>query len=333
MPQHRRNCTRTRAPIVAAHPLHRLVALRSRQAEFVERRGLARHRPGRARDDTLHDLDAATAEHTFAVVDEHRLRSTGLRAAPHGTRPYSDGAMIARLATRRTVLLTVAVALGVVLMLNLAAWQWDRHVARREFNAALVARLGDPAVPLADVLVLDPADAEWRTANAVGEYVDGADLRVVNRSQDGRAGTNAVSLLRLEDGSFVYVVRGFLPLDLEPSAPPAGRVEVTGRVRISDERRTGEVSDPASGVLTEVQRLDLGRLASQVPGALAAVSLDLVASSPADDPRLATVALPGTDLGPHLSYMVQWILFSAAAIVGWVLVVRRELRRTPRRDD
>jgi cytochrome oxidase assembly protein ShyY1 len=240
--------------------------------------------------------------------------------------------MFARLATRRTVLLTVAVVLGVVLMLNLAAWQWDRHVARREFNAALAARLGDPAVPLADLLVLDPADAEWRTANAVGEYVDGADLRVVNRSQDGRAGTNAVSLLRLEDGSFVYVVRGFLPLDLEPSAPPSGRVEVTGRVRISDERRTGEVSDPASGVLTEVQRLDLGRLASQVPGTLAAVSLDLVASSPADDPRLATVALPGSDLGPHLSYMVQWILFSTAAVAGWVLVLRRELRRTPRRD-
>ena len=240
--------------------------------------------------------------------------------------------MFARLATRRTVLLTVAVVLGVVLMLNLAAWQWDRHVTRREFNAALVARLGDPAVPLADLLVLDPADAEWRTANAVGEYVDGADLRVVNRSQDGRAGTNAVSLLRLEDGSFVYVVRGFLPLDLEPSAPPSGRVAVTGRVRISDERRTGEVSDPASGVLTEVQRLDLGRLAPQVPGTLAAVSLDLVASSPADDPRLATVALPGSDLGPHLSYMVQWILFSAAAVAGWVLVVRRELRRTPRRD-
>ena len=280
----------------------------------------------------MHRPDATAAERALAVVDEHRPGSTGLRAAPNGLRPYSDDDMFARLATRRTVLLTVAVVLGVVLMLNLAAWQWDRHVARREFNAALAARLGDPAVPLADLLVLDPADAEWRTANAVGEYVDGADLRVVNRSQDGRAGTNAVSLLRLEDGSFVYVVRGFLPLDLEPSAPPSGRVEVTGRVRISDERRTGEVSDPASGVLTEVQRLDLGRLASQVPGTLAAVSLDLVASSPADDPRLATVALPGSDLGPHLSYMVQWILFSAAAVAGWVLVLRRELRRTPRRD-
>ena len=241
--------------------------------------------------------------------------------------------MFARLATRRTVLLTVAVALGVVLMLNLAAWQWDRHVERREFNASLVARLDEPAVPLADLLGMDPPDAEWRTATAVGEYVDGAGLRVVNRSQDGRAGTNAVSLLRLDDGSYIYVVRGFLPLDLEPAAPPSGRVEVTGRVRTSDRRRTGEVSDPAEGVLTEVQRLDLGRLAAQVPGELAAVSLDLVASSPADDPRLATVALPGTDLGPHLSYMVQWILFSAAAVAGWVLVLRRELRRTARNGD
>jgi cytochrome oxidase assembly protein ShyY1 len=241
--------------------------------------------------------------------------------------------MFARLATRRTVLLTVAIAAGVALMLNLAAWQWDRHVDRREFNAALVARLDEPAVPLADLLALDPAEAEWRTATAAGEYVGGADLRIVNRSQDGRAGTNAVSLLRLDNGSFVYVVRGFLPLDLEPKDPPSGRVEVTGRVRTSDQRRTGEVSDPANGVLTEVQRLDLGRLAKQVPGELANVSLDLVTSSPADDLRLATVALPGTDLGPHLSYMVQWIMFSAAAIVGWVLVLKRELRRSIHRND
>jgi len=235
--------------------------------------------------------------------------------------------MLARLATRRTVLLSVAVVAGVAVMSNLAAWQWDRHVARRDFNAALSARLDQPPVPLEDLLAVAPADAEWRTATASGEYVGGADLRVVNRSQDGRAGTNAVSLLRLDDGTYVYVVRGFLPLDLEPVAPPSGRVTVTGRVRTSDVRRTGEVSDPSEGVLTEVQRLDLDRLADQVPGDLVPVSLDLVASNPADDPRLASVALPGTDLGPHLSYMVQWILFSIAAVVGWVLVVRRELRR------
>lgn len=240
--------------------------------------------------------------------------------------------MFARLVTRRTVLLTVVVAAGVVVMLNLAAWQWDRHVARREFNDALVARLDEPAAPFTDLRRLPPGETEWRTARVTGEYVAGADLRVVNRSQDGRAGTNAVSLLRLGDGTFVYVVRGFLPLDLEPTPPPRGRVEVTGRVRTSDVRRTGEVSDPADGVLTEVQRLDLDRLAAQVPGELAPVSLDLVDSAPADDPRLATVALPGTDMGPHLSYMVQWILFSAAAIVGWVLVLRRELRRGARQD-
>lgn len=241
--------------------------------------------------------------------------------------------MFARLVTRRIVLLTVAIAVGVTVMLNLAAWQWDRHVARRDFNAALTARLLEPAVPLGDLLELPPADVEWRPAIATGEYVDDADLRVVNRSQDGRAGANAVSLLRLDDGTFLYVVRGFLPLDLEPAAPPAGKVEVTGRVRMTDVRRTGQVSDPPDGVLTEVQRLDLDRLAAQVPGQLARVSLDLVASTPADDPRLAAVALPGTDMGPHLSYVVQWIMFSAAAIVGWALVLRRELRRTPSAPD
>jgi len=235
--------------------------------------------------------------------------------------------MFARLVTRRTVLLTLAVVAGVAVMLNLAEWQWHRHVARRDFNATLRARLVEPAVPLSDLLSAPVTEAEWRTVVASGQYVDGADLLVVNRSQNGVAGTNAVSLLRLDDGTFVYVVRGFLPLALEHRPPPSGRVEVTGRVRRSDLRRRGEASDAPDGVLVEVQRLDLGRLAQQVPGVLAPISLDLVESSPDDDPRLTAVALPGTELGPHLSYTVQWIVFSGAAILGWVLVLRREVRR------
>jgi cytochrome oxidase assembly protein ShyY1 len=175
---------------------------------------------------------------------------------------------------------------------------------------------------------------EWRAVTVTGTYLPEGALRVVNRSQNGRAGDNLVVPLALDDGRVVYVTRGFVPLGMDdPELPNTERVTVTGRIRPTSERSGVAARDPVEGVLTEVQRLDLGRLAKQVPGELANVSLDLVTSSPADDLRLATVALPGTDLGPHLSYMVQWIMFSAAAIVGWVLVLTRELRRSIHRND
>jgi cytochrome oxidase assembly protein ShyY1 len=43
---------------------------------------------------------------------------------------------------------------------------------------------------------------------------------------------------------------------------------------------------------------------------------------------------PELDEGPHLSYAVQWFIFSAIAIVGYPLVLRRVvLRRGKEVDD
>jgi len=51
--------------------------------------------------------------------------------------------------------------------------------------------------------------------------------------------------------------------------------------------------------------------------------LQLLQSDPAEGQYPANVAPPVLDNGPHLSYTIQWFIFSICAIVGWVLVVRR----------
>jgi cytochrome oxidase assembly protein ShyY1 len=54
--------------------------------------------------------------------------------------------------------------------------------------------------------------------------------------------------------------------------------------------------------------------------------LDLIDSIPpiADTAPLPT-PLPTLDDGPHLSYAVQWFIFSIAVVVGWVLAVRKSI--------
>ncbi len=222
-----------------------------------------------------------------------------------------------------THLLVIAL---IVLMVNLGQWQLHRHHERKEFNATLVQRFDAPIQPLETLLQsAKPEDIEWMPTAITGTYLQGEDISMVNVSQNGVAGYNAVTPMLLADGRVVLVNRGFMPLaDAFPPAP-SGEVSLLGRVRVSSERRTGEVSDPATGELAEVQRIDINRLQQQIDGELVPVYVQLLKSTPAEAPALSTIVDPDFSNGPHWSYTVQWWFFSLCAAGGWVVLVRREL--------
>lgn len=215
----------------------------------------------------------------------------------------------------------------VAVMVSLGFWQLDRHNERATFNDAVKARAQDAPRPPDQLLALDSnlANLEWYPLTATGEYLTDADMLLVNVSQDGQAGVDPVSALRLDDGSILLVNRGFIPLAQAVPAPPKGRVTILGRVRVSDTRERGELSDPADGALREIQRIDIPRLAAQLPGEVLPVYVDLLGSNPADSPMLSRIADPQLTLGPHLSYVMQWWIFSLCALVAWVFIVRRSL--------
>jgi surfeit locus 1 family protein len=219
------------------------------------------------------------------------------------------------------------VVAGIVAMVNLGFWQLRRLDQRRDFNAKVESRSDLPPEPLDDVLASGPpSEIEWRLVTVAGRYLDDEQFLVVNRSQGGRAGENAVAPLDLGDGRTLIVNRGFVPLDVEPPPPPDGDVSITGRIRQSQERRTGQLSDPSDGDLTEAQRLDIPRLAPQLPGEVVPVYVDLLTSDPPEAAGLPEpVPQPPLGEGPHLSYAVQWFIFSICVAVGWILAVRRSI--------
>lgn len=226
----------------------------------------------------------------------------------------------------RWLALHAAVIVGVVGCASLSQWQWRRHVERREFNAALEDRAAMAPVDATALVDVAPAEVAWRAVEASGEWVPEATLEVVNRSQDGRAGRNVVTPLRLPNGTLILVARGFAPLGVDVAAPPSGPVRVAGVARESERRRRGQLADPPEGALREAQRLDVARLAPQMPGPVAPWWLDARATVPADDPALSAIPAPRLSSGPHLSYVVQWAVIGAFIAAGWVVVVRRRLR-------
>lgn len=228
----------------------------------------------------------------------------------------------------------VLVVGAVVLMLNLGFWQLRRLDERSEFNATVTERIEQEAVPvealvdeLGDAPGTDDAEAvEWREVTASGTYLADQVL-VFNRSQGGRAGDNVLTPLVLDDGRIVLVNRGFVPLGVDVPPPPGSDVELVGRARPSEERRRGELTDSDEGPVTEVRRVDIDRIAPQLPAEVVPFYIDLVDSAPAPGASDPTpVPAPELDEGPHLSYAVQWFIFAACVAVGWVLAVRRSVR-------
>ncbi|NCZ69788.1 MAG: hypothetical protein EBY80_06335, partial [Actinobacteria bacterium] len=108
-------------------------------------------------------------------------------------------------------------------------------------------------------------------------------------------------------------------------------VRIVGTARVSETRRTGQSSE-APGDLSEFLRLDLSRLDDQIDGDVLDIWIAAEVSDPLDDPLLSPLALPELSDGPHLSYAIQWLIFSAAVVIGWVLAVRWSVnrRRGPR---
>lgn len=227
------------------------------------------------------------------------------------------------------------VLVAIVAMINLGFWQLRRLEQRRDFNATIEERYDEPPLPLDDLLTpsTDPDDVEWRPVSAGGTYLPDAQFVVVNRSQNGRAGRNVVVPLRLDDGRILLVNRGFVPYLVEDVPEvPATDVEILGRLRESQTRSLGQLSDPVDGTLTEAQRVDIPRLSRQLPGEVVPMYVDLIESIPPEVADLPEpVATPDLSEGNHLSYAVQWFIFSIAVAVGWFLAVRRSMS-TRRRE-
>ena len=227
--------------------------------------------------------------------------------------------------------------LGVIAMVNLSLWQFRRLDEKRDFNRIVTERSQLDPVDVA-TLDFDTPDAiealDWRAVGAVGTYASDQQVVVVNRSQNGIAGVNVVTPLVLADGRAVAIVRGFLPLtDVDsPPAAPTGEVRLVGTLRRSDQRRTGQPAD-VGGDAEQLLRLDIDRLQQQVDSELLPMYVVLDVSEPVDSELLATVVPPDLSEGPHLSYAVQWLIFAAAVVVGWVLAVQRSRRAMRRKSS
>lgn len=227
---------------------------------------------------------------------------------------------------------------GLVALPLLGMWQLDRYQSSQRTNQLVEART--EAVPVPIELLLQTAtrestpidDLEWFTVTATGVWDRSGEVLVRNRSQGGRPGYHVVTPLKLAGGDALLVNRGFLPLGTaalrpEVPVPVAGTVVVSGRVRLSQTRGAIGPRDPADGVLSDVNRIDIERLSKQSAYRLQSVYVELEKQQPSDDfgPIPIPARLPSDT--SNLAYAIQWFSFTVAGVVTWFVIIRRHAKR------
>ena len=224
-----------------------------------------------------------------------------------------------------------------VATVNLGFWQLRRLETRRAYNAVVDARAGQPVVPLAEALDsfedgATPDDLRYVRVQVSGKWEPGAEVHLANRSREGVAGVHVVALLRIDDihpGLGVTVDRGFVPRSLYLAgdrsawAPALGELVMVGTLDVG---RLGE-----RGHADEVDRIDLDALAERWGVPLAPMWIRESASSGVDGSIVWPAPVSVADLGDgsHLSYAVQWFVFTLIGLGGYPLVLVRLARRDP----
>ncbi|MFW5415583.1 SURF1 family protein [Nocardiopsis sp. CNT-189] len=217
----------------------------------------------------------------------------------------------------------------------LGFWQlhrWEEKSAAADLQEHNLAAAPVPVDELtAPGTDLDPDD-RWRRATVTGTYDAEHELLVRNRDGSQGVGLHVLTPLVTEDGTALLVNRGWVrqpPTSTEqPEVPPApeGEVTVTARLQFSETTENTGVRDRGGLPEGQIMLIDVDGLAEDLPYPVYGGYGELTEQEPASDPAPEPLAAPETNLGMNLSYAVQWWVFTVIAVVGWVFLMRREIR-------
>ncbi|MFN8587133.1 MAG: SURF1 family protein [Candidatus Eisenbacteria bacterium] len=230
------------------------------------------------------------------------------------------------------ILLAVALGVLAVVCARMGLWQHARWVERRAANARLERMLaaGPEWTPTGAAL-----DARRTDKVQTGGHWDQSRHLLLSREPDeGGVGVDVVTPLRLADGTLVLVDRGWMRADSAAAAHPerfttADSACVVALVRPLKARSSRIPWVALAGDIParfSTLHPDPDTLAARWPDVRRDVWLVLLPEcTSADSLRRFEPELPAANV--HLSYAIQWAIFTVAALGGVVVVVSRERSR------
>jgi cytochrome oxidase assembly protein ShyY1 len=225
--------------------------------------------------------------------------------------------------------LTLALA-GV--MVALGFWQLHRYHERAAANARVDAAVAAAPVPLDGVLTgggPPRTGSAWTRVRVTGVYDTAHEIIARERTVNSRVGYEIIDPLRMSDGRYVLVDRGWIAASVTrgalalPTVPaaPTGQVTVTGLVHLPESRADTPSRD---GDQLTVRRISPDRIAGALPYPLVGAYLTLSDQQPAADPSFVPIPVDHQDSTMNAGYVAQWWCFALITLLGFGWVARRE---------
>ncbi|HWS24580.1 MAG TPA: SURF1 family protein [Anaerolineales bacterium] len=226
--------------------------------------------------------------------------------------------------TIRVIISTFFVFLGAIVLFRLGLWQISRYFERQAFNNQYTSQQAAPILDLNGVELTDLKKFEYRRVTVRGQYDHLHAIVRVNQYHQGVLGFALMTPLILEDGSAVFIDRGWIPADPKTNMPnwelytTAGLVEVQGILRNPVELvNSSENYDPR--IWIDFYPVDLQK---HIPYQIATAFIQPNPDGTQNPPIATTLEVEITD-GPHLSYAFQWFSFGIILLMGYPFVLRK----------
>jgi cytochrome oxidase assembly protein ShyY1 len=217
----------------------------------------------------------------------------------------------------------------------LSNWQWHRLQDRQLANVAIQEQINKEPVAISEILIdggeskTVPDDSQWRTVEMTGTWLQEDQVLVRKKSLESDLGLWVVTPLELADGTVVMINRGWTAaansaIDSPVVAEvPLGTIEVLGRLRDVTERTKPAPTDLPEGQVDRIIPLEI----VDSPETLSNAYVEMTASRPESmSSEIRMLPAPEVTEGAHRSYAIQWIFFEIMTVIGWIILVRNELK-------
>ncbi len=242
--------------------------------------------------------------------------------------------------TRRWILTTLLILVGIAVTIRLGFWQLDRLAQRRAFNARVTAQINNTQLDMNKDLPVDRLTGmEYRGAVVRGHYDFSQQVGLRNQVWQSQPGYELLTPLLIDGSNYAVLVdRGWIPFDQIDNISKfdePGPVTVQGVIRIPQTHPVfGGIPEPtlAPGQTRreEVNLINVQLLQGQIDEPLLPVYLH-------ENPDPAWTKMPYRSEqkivlseGPHLNYAIQWFSFAGLMALGYPYLVYREIRKQNR---
>jgi len=231
----------------------------------------------------------------------------------------------------------LALALPALLILvGLGTWQMQRKEWKEGLIAQIAARVHQPPVALADAEKQPPGSHEYARVKVRGTFRHDAEQLVWEPDPRLGPGYHVYTPLRLDDGRFILVNRGYVTEALKAPSTRAqgqvsGEVEVVGLLREPPARGTFDPNrDAKSGVWywRDFEGMTRAALRSDANKAVRYfLDAEAAPANPGGWPRGGATRL--TLPNRHLEYALTWYGLAATLIGVLIAFVVGRLRTRP----